>query len=167
MAAAISAAAGIEILRLASEKALRDIPPHGQTIPNRFLRNLVPCRQEWAREENGDHRLIGAVLHLEAPGNRSTVLVQPAEDFGLGWPAAGFQVLRRGTVLGAFIFSDAEMKVRAIEADGQVTVEFADPVWLAGTGQLIGRTLDDGPENNLVPVIGEKIGQKLFQERFI
>jgi len=57
------------------------------------------------------------------------------------------------------------MKVRAIEADGQVTVEFADPVWLAGTGQLIGRTLDDGPENNLVPVIGEKIGQKLFEER--
>jgi hypothetical protein len=60
-----------------------------------------------------------------------------------------------------------EVKVRTIEADGQIAVEFADPVWLAGTGQLIGRTFDDGPENNLVPVIGEKIGQKLFKKGFI
>src|SRR5262245_52799646 len=143
MAAPISATAGVEFFRLASEKALRDVAPHGQTIPNGLLRNLVPRRQERAREENRDHRLVGAVLHLEAPRNRSAILVQPAKDFGLGWLAARLQVFRRRTVLGALIFSNAEMKVRTVEADGQIAVEFTDPVRFAGTGQLIGRAFDD------------------------
>src|SRR5262249_4031993 len=92
MAAPISATTGIEVFRLASEIALRDVAPHGQTVPNGLLRNLVPCREEWACEENRDHRLVGAILHLEAPGNRMAILVQPAKDFGLGWLAAGLQV---------------------------------------------------------------------------
>src|SRR5262245_65513214 len=72
-------------------------------------------------------------------------------------------VLRRGTVFGAVVCADAEVKVRTIEAYGQVAVEFADPTRLAGTGQLIGSTFDDRAEDHLVPIVGENVSEKLLE----
>src|SRR5262245_38559517 len=167
MPAPEAGAAGVEVVRFATVKALRDVPPHGQAFPNGLFRDLIPCRQEWVREEDRDHRLVSAVLHLEAPRNRSTILIQPAKDFGLGRLAAGLQVFRRGAVLGALILPDAEMKVRTIEAYGQIAVEFADPARLAGTGQLIGSTFDDRPEDHLIPIVRENVSEKLFKIGFV
>src|SRR5262245_13181339 len=167
MAAPKAVAAGVEVFGLAPEEALRDVAPHAQAFPNGLLRNLVPCRQERVCKEDRDHRLVGAVLHLEAPRNRGAILVQPAKDFGLGRLAAGLQIFRCGAVLGALIFADAKVKMRPIEAYGQITVEFADTARLAGTSQFIGSAFDDWPENNLVPVIRENVSQKLFKVSFI
>src|SRR5262245_21410280 len=163
MATPKAVAAGVEVFRLATEKALRDVPPHREAFPNGLLRNLIPGRQEWVCEEDRDHRLVGAVLHLEAPRNRGTILIQPAKDFGLRRFAVSLLVFRRRAVLGALILSDAEVKVRTIEAYGQVAVEFADPTRLAGTGQLIGSTFDDRAEDHLVPIVGENVSEKLFE----
>src|SRR4029453_10654883 len=60
-----------------------------------------------------------------------------------------------------------EVKVRTIEAYGQIAVEFADPAWRAGTGQLIGSTFDDRPEDHLVPIVRENVGEELFKIGFV
>src|SRR3954471_15170232 len=102
----IAPAGLVERLRLAPEIALRDVAPHGEAVPQRLLGDLISGGDDRICKEDRDHRLRRAVSHFEAPRDRRTRLIEPAENLRLGRLALRLESLRGRVFRGAFVLAD-------------------------------------------------------------
>jgi hypothetical protein len=137
--------------------------PKAELRPIRRLPKLVGrWLEKRIGQKNCDLLLALAIEQAQSPRHRRACAIEASIKLGARGPPVPRQLRRR-----AFMRADAKVKVRHAESNREVAVDRSKIGRRRRQAKLISRALDDGAEDDVLPMLLEQIAEQVFERPFI